>query len=76
MTHARLKLQRKTTLTNTNASLREKQEAPTNLAAAPFSSVLCLKQKKFYLLLLPAERQKKTVNPMLKGFGSSCGVEE
>jgi hypothetical protein len=27
-------------------------------------------------LTLPAERQKKTVNPTLKGYGSSCRVEE
>jgi hypothetical protein len=27
-------------------------------------------------LRLSAERQKKTVNPTLKGYGSSCRVEE
>jgi hypothetical protein len=35
-----------------------------------------LNQEPISLLMLPAERQKKTVNPTLKGYGSSCRVEE
>jgi hypothetical protein len=35
-----------------------------------------LNQEPYSLLTLPAERQKKTVNPKLKGYGSSCRVED
>jgi hypothetical protein len=55
--------------------LREKQETPINLAPDPFSSVLSLNQKILSSLTLPAERQKKTVNPTLRGYGISFRVE-
>jgi hypothetical protein len=35
-----------------------------------------LNQDPYFLLMLPAERQKKTVNPTLKVYGSNCKVEE
>jgi hypothetical protein len=35
-----------------------------------------LNQEPLSLLTLPAERQKKTLNPSLKVYGSSCRIEE
>jgi hypothetical protein len=63
----------KKTLTNTNASLQEKHETHTNLVLSPNWNWV---SELISSLTLSAERQKKTVNPTLKGYGSSRRVEE
>jgi hypothetical protein len=55
-----------------NAYVREKQETPKNLVI----HLQALSENPISSLMLPAERQGKTVNPTLKGYRSSRRVEE